>query len=88
MTFAKRPVGRRRLVGVADVQPFDAVGGYPAYRVTAAPTADADLCPRIFQLAREMDWPLRELRPDVRTLESVFNEVATPDDTSTLVVTQ
>ena len=39
--------------------------------------ADADLCPAIYRAAREHDWPLRELRPQVRTLESVFNELAT-----------
>ncbi len=37
---------------------------------------DADLCPAIYQLAVVQGWPLRELRPDVQTLESVFNEVA------------
>jgi energy-coupling factor transporter ATP-binding protein EcfA2 len=34
-------------------------------------------CARHLQLAREHDWPLRELRRDVRTLETVFNELAT-----------
>jgi len=38
---------------------------------------DADLCPAIYNLAREEGWPLRELRRDVRTLETVFNELAT-----------
>ena len=37
---------------------------------------DADLCPAIYQLAVAQGWPLRELRPDVQTLESVFNQVA------------
>ncbi len=37
---------------------------------------NADLCPAIYQLAVVQGWPLRELRPDVQTLESVFNEVA------------
>ena len=35
-----------------------------------------DLCPAIYNLAREAGWPLRELRRDVRTLETVFNELA------------
>ena len=34
-----------------------------------------DLCPAIYDLAREEQWPLRELRRDVRTLETVFNEL-------------
>jgi ABC-2 type transport system ATP-binding protein len=37
----------------------------------------ADLRPAIYELAREKNWPLRELRRDVRTLETVFNELAT-----------
>jgi ABC-2 type transport system ATP-binding protein len=39
----------------------------------------ADLRPEIYRLAREKDWPLRELRRDVRTLETVFNELATAE---------
>lgn len=36
-----------------------------------------DLRPAIYELAREKNWPLRELRRDVKTLETVFNELAT-----------
>jgi len=39
-------------------------------------SAEADLCPAIYGLAREEGWPVRELRRDVRTLETVFNELA------------
>jgi ABC-2 type transport system ATP-binding protein len=46
-----------------------------AYRVRGA--NGADLRPAIYGLAREKDWPLRELRHDVRTLEAVFNELVT-----------
>ena len=38
-----------------------------------------DLRPDIYRLAREKDWPLRELRRDARTLETVFNELATAE---------
>ena len=34
-----------------------------------------DLRPAIYDLARRNDWPLRELRREVRTLESVFNDL-------------
>lgn len=34
-----------------------------------------DLCPRIFTLAKNHDWPLHELRHETKTLESVFNEL-------------
>lgn len=38
--------------------------------------SEADLTPQIYQLAIQNNWPLRELRRDVRTLEAVFNELA------------
>ena len=34
-----------------------------------------DLCPSVYDLARKEQWSLRELRRDVRTLETVFNEL-------------
>ena len=34
-----------------------------------------DLCPSIYDLACKKQWSLRELRRDVRTLETVFNEL-------------
>ena len=34
-----------------------------------------DLRPAVFDLARLNNWPLRELRREVRTLETVFNEL-------------
>jgi ABC-2 type transport system ATP-binding protein len=37
---------------------------------------DRNLCPEIYRLAREHDWPLSELRQEVRTLEAVFHELA------------
>ncbi len=53
-----------------------AAGRFPTYRVLGK-DGDADLCPAIYDLAREEGWPVRELRQDVRTLESVFNELVT-----------
>lgn len=53
-----------------------AVSGFPTYRVLGK-DGSADLCPTIYDVARQEDWPVRELRQDVRTLESVFNELAT-----------
>jgi ABC-2 type transport system ATP-binding protein len=72
------------LAGVGGVERTEVPDGYPAYRVlgqdvssTGSESGDADLCPAIYNLAREEGWPLRELRRDVRTLETVFNELAT-----------
>ena len=67
----------RNLSGVRAVEPAQTREGYPAYRVLGQDPDGTDLCPAIYNLAREEGWPLRELRRDVRTLETVFNELAT-----------
>jgi ABC-2 type transport system ATP-binding protein len=65
------------LAGISGVRSVDADGrldGYQRYRVVA--DRGVDLCPLIFDLAKDRDWRLAELRPDTRTLESVFRELA------------
>jgi ABC-2 type transport system ATP-binding protein len=72
-------LGLSQVKGVEVIEDTDgATGkpGFPAYRVLGK-DSESDLCPLIYDLAREEDWPVRELRQDVRTLESVFNELAT-----------
>ena len=66
----------RNLGGVKGVERTQTPDGYPAYRVLGREADGADLCPAIYNLAREEGWRLRELRRDVRTLETVFNELA------------
>ena len=66
----------RSLPLARDVSAFRTADGYAAYRVYGVSEAADDLTPAIFALARERNWPVRELRRDVRTLESVFNELA------------
>lgn len=52
--------------------------GYPQYKVMGTSAVESeDICPAVYELARQEGWPLRELRKDVRTLETVFNELAT-----------
>ncbi len=65
----------RGLKGVRQVELLDGDSRRVTYRLHGAD--NADLCPLVFEAARTMNWPLRELRPDARTLESVFNELAT-----------
>ena len=65
----------RAIGGVQGVELAKALDGFPAYRVVGAP--NVDLCPAVYDLARQNSWPLRELRRDVRTLEAVFNQLAT-----------
>lgn len=65
----------RKLSGVRGIEPNRTPDGYPSYRVLGM--GDVDLCPAIYELARTGDWPVRELRRDIRTLETVFNQLAT-----------
>jgi hypothetical protein len=74
----------RALPGTRGVERLQSEDGFPAYlvlghsdRTKPEAVSGVDLCPTIYNLAREQDWPLRELRRDVRTLETVFNELAT-----------
>ena len=62
------------IAGVRRVDVQDHSEGYRRYRVVA--DGETDLCPQIFDLAKARDWRLAELRPDTRTLESVFRELA------------
>jgi len=65
----------RSLSGVRGIERAQTPDGFLEYRVLGM--GDVDLCPAIYDLARQGDWPLRELRRDVKTLESVFNQLAT-----------
>lgn len=67
------------LAGVRAVENVSAGGvaasnGLTVLRVRGA--AEADLCPAIYALAAGRGWPLRELRADRQTLESVFSRLA------------
>ena len=64
----------KKLSGVRAVETARIFDGHE-FRIRGS--NDTDLRPAIYQLAREKNWPLRELRRDVRTLETVFNELAT-----------
>jgi ABC-2 type transport system ATP-binding protein len=64
------------------------LGGVRAVESAATPdgrryviqgTNGTDLRPAIYELVRQHGWPLRELSRDVRTLEMVFNELATAE---------
>jgi hypothetical protein len=64
----------RTLPGVSRVEAMTAQGNHIGYRI--AGSAEADLCPAIYQLATQQQWPVRELRSDRQTLESVFSRLA------------
>jgi ABC-2 type transport system ATP-binding protein len=58
---------------VTGVEAYTTSNGYPAYHIRA----EQDIFPAIFNLARQHNWPLRELKPATITLENVFNQLAT-----------
>lgn len=64
----------KALPGVRSVERFDTPHGVE-YRVRGE--NGVDVRPAIFNLARQHNWPVYELRRHARTLESVFNELAT-----------
>jgi len=65
----------KALAGVKTVEAYPTPDGRE-YCVRGA--SGVDLRPAIYELAHTRNWPLRELRRDVRTLETVFNELTTP----------
>lgn len=67
------PKKLKAIQGVDTVEAFTSIDGWPAYRIVSG----QDICPAVYDLARREDWPVRELRRDVITLETVFNQLAT-----------
>lgn len=63
-----------KLAGVSKVQREGTDDGFIRYRITGK--KDLALCPKIYDIARERNWRLAELRQETRTLESVFRELA------------
>lgn len=62
------------LAGVNRVEQQPSSNGHVSYRVIGK--ENADLCPAIYKIANQHQWPLRELRSDRQTLESVFSKLA------------
>jgi ABC-2 type transport system ATP-binding protein len=64
----------RTVGGVNAVERTGAAGGFQRWRVTSS-SAD-DLCPALFEKLRGTSWKLGELRPEPKTLERVFRDLA------------
>jgi ABC-2 type transport system ATP-binding protein len=58
---------------VERVETFQTRDGFAAYRILS----QDDISSLIYDVARSQDWPLRELRREVVTLESIFSQLAT-----------
>jgi ABC-2 type transport system ATP-binding protein len=68
------PAALRAIPGVRRVEASHTRDG-AQYRICGQ--EGQDLREAVYAVVREQGWPLRELRQDVRTLETVFNELAT-----------
>ncbi|MGW8251780.1 MAG: hypothetical protein ACWGO1_14135, partial [Anaerolineales bacterium] len=60
--------------GVQSLQAYQTEAGFQAFRIAGAD--QTEISARVFQLAGSENWPVRELKFEARTLESVFNELA------------
>lgn len=72
--IADAPAEIKKLVGVRKIETMASDHGHPSYRIVGQD--NADLCPAVFKLATQNNWPVRELRSDRQTLETVFNQLA------------
>ncbi len=66
----------KKMAGIGGVEPVNDIKNTLTLRVQSETT---DICPQIFALAKEHNWPLCELRRETRTLEAVFNEMTAAD---------
>ena len=73
-----------QLPGVEAVEVEADFDGRALYRIAAGD--NKDLPPAVFRLAKERDWPVRELRYDTRSLEAAFNQLALSPSRSTATV--
>ncbi|MCB0063607.1 MAG: ATP-binding cassette domain-containing protein, partial [Caldilineaceae bacterium] len=65
----------KTIKGVKTVDRIGSGHGHAIYRVSGEKSTD--LCPAIYHIASTNQWPVRELRSDRQTLESVFSQLAT-----------
>jgi ABC-2 type transport system ATP-binding protein len=74
------PNAREQLRAMPNVSAVEAGPSAQGYEYRIRGTDGADLRPAVYEMARDRGWALCELRRDVRTLETVFNELATSAD--------
>jgi len=64
----------KTIAGVDSVETLKSSDGCSTYRLKGG--SHTDLCPAVYELASRSGWHLTELKHEVKTLESVFNELA------------
>ncbi len=66
---------------MAEVEQYDVAPAQGEYcRCALTPLDGVDLRPRIFAIAKERGWPLRELTRSRHTLEDIYVQVTRPDE--------
>jgi ABC-2 type transport system ATP-binding protein len=60
--------------GVTSVETAGRAGDFTRWRVTSG--SSAELCPALFEALRATRWKVGELRPEPKTLERVFRDLA------------
>jgi ABC-2 type transport system ATP-binding protein len=68
----------RKIPGVSAVEPAGVAGELTRWRVTS--TGADELCPAMFEALRGTRWKVGELRPEPKTLERVFRDLATREE--------
>ena len=63
-----------KVSGVTAVEKIGETAGFARWRVTS--TAADDVCPALFEAVRTTSWKIGELRPEPKTLERVFRDLA------------
>jgi len=63
-----------QVAGVTAVEAAGTTGDFTRWRVTSG--SSDDLCPALFDALRAKSWKIGELRPDPKTLERVFRDLA------------
>jgi ABC-2 type transport system ATP-binding protein len=64
----------QKVEGVSMVEKTGEAAGFARWRVTS--TAASDVCPALFEALRGTSWRVGELRPEPKTLERVFRDLA------------
>ena len=64
-----------QLMSIKSVETVDAQQTKDGWLYRLSGKGGADLRPAVYELTQEFDWPLLELRRELRTLETVFNEL-------------
>jgi ABC-2 type transport system ATP-binding protein len=63
-----------KVEGVSKVEEVSKSDAFTKWRVTS--TSTAELCPALFEALRTTSWKVHELRPEPKTLERVFSDLA------------